>query len=149
MLVLWRSKHRGHSWITALGVVTDAAIDTIALVPGAERGPAMRLYRQSVRLVTHLSERFQFHVDPYERPDTRGWAIAYEHLAEKGVALRSFDESFATLHDLRADFHPHMEAFIDVLLAPRGFWGVTAAETLAEADLDAYFRRLGDGQEPT
>ena len=36
MLVLWRSKHRGHSWITALGVVTDAAITYLAPVEGAE-----------------------------------------------------------------------------------------------------------------
>ena len=30
-----------------------------------------------------------------------------------------------------------MEVFIDELLAPRGFWGVTAAEHLAEAELTA------------
>ena len=29
-----------------------------------------------------------------------------------------------------------MEAFIDELVAPRGFWGVTSADHLAEADLE-------------
>ena len=55
MLVLWRSKHRGQSWITALGVVTDSAITYLATVPGREGGPALRLYRQSVRLITFLA----------------------------------------------------------------------------------------------
>lgn len=139
MLVLWRSKHRGHSWITALGVVTDAAIDHIAITPGAERGPAMRLYRQSVRLVTYLGDRFALRGDEYQLPGPEPWAAAHELLSEAGVAHRSAEESFALLHDLRAPFHPLMEAFIDVLLAPRGFWGVTAAQHLAEPDLDPRF----------
>ena len=57
------------------------------------------------------------------------------------------DESFALLHELREPFHPAMEAFIDVLLAPRGFWGVTAAQHLAEPDLDPIFRSI-DRRDP-
>lgn len=148
MLVLWRSKHRGHSWITALGVVTDAAIDHIAVTPGAERGPAMRLYRQSVRLVTYLSERFGLETGEYVLPGPEAWAVAHRHLTEQGVAHRSAEESFARLHELRAPFHPSMEAFIDALLAPRGFWGVTAAQHLAEPDLDPIFRHL-DRDDPS
>ncbi|HEX7134033.1 MAG TPA: potassium channel family protein [Iamia sp.] len=147
MLVLWRSKHRGHSWITALGVVTDAAIDHIAVTPGAERGPAMRLYRQSVRLVSYLSDRFGLHPAPYEWPGPEAWGVAHAHLTEAGVVGRSVDESFTLLHELREPFHPAMEAFIDVLLAPRGFWGVTAAQHLAEPDLDPIFRRV-DRRDP-
>lgn len=147
MLTLWRSKHRGHSWITALGVVTDAAIDHIALIPGAERGPSMRLYRQSVRLVTYLSDRFGFRPEPYSQPNEAGWRLAYDMFTDKGVACRPFDESFEILHELRAPFHPHMEAFIDVLLAPRGFWGITAAEHLAEPEIDQMFRRLADSDQ--
>ena len=140
MLVFWRSKHRGHSWITALGVVTDAAIDHIAVTPGAEKGPAMRLYRQSVRLVTYLSERFGLQTGEYVLPGPDAWNAAHELLAKEGSAHRSAEESFAMLHDLREPFHPGMEAFIDALLAPRGFWGVTAAQHLAEPDLDPVFR---------
>ncbi len=139
MLVTWRSKHRGHSWITALGVVTDAAIDHIALVPRAETGPAMRFYRQSVRLVTYLSDRFGFQVEPYQWPTTdRFWRVGYQRFSEIGPELRPYEESLQLLHELRAEFHPHMEAFIDVLLAPRGFWGITAAEHLAEPDLSGF-----------
>jgi hypothetical protein len=147
MLVLWRSKHRGHSWITALGVVTDAAIDHIAITPGAERGPAMRLYRQSVRLVRYLSDRFGLPTDDYQLPGPEAWAVAHRHLTEAGAAHRSAEESFALLHELRAPFHPPMEAFIDVLLAPRGFWGVTAAQHLAEPDLDPIFRSPDRGSD--
>ncbi|HEV7719641.1 MAG TPA: potassium channel family protein [Iamia sp.] len=142
MLVLWRSKHRGHSWITALGVVTDAAIDHIAITPGAEKGPAMRLYRQSVRLVRYLSDRLGLSPQPYSKPGPEAWTAAHALLVEKGVAGRSAEESFALLHDLREPFHPAMEAFIEVLLAPRGFWGVTAAQHLAEPDLDSLFRDI-------
>jgi hypothetical protein len=140
MLVLWRSKHRGHSWITALGVVTDAAIDHIAVTPGAERGPAMRLYRQSVRLVTYLGDRLGVEPQPYVRPPVQYWSVGYAALERVGPELRSFEDSLERLHALREPFHPLMEAFIDELLAPRGFWGVTAADHLAPADLDGLLR---------
>ena len=136
MLVLWRSKHRGHSWVTALGVVTDAAIDYMACFPGAERGPALRLYRQSVRLITFLAARTGIEAPEYVRPSPRGWSLGYSAFSGLGYELRTFDESLSRLHDLRAPFTPLMEAFIDELLAPRGFWGVTAADHLAPTGVD-------------
>ena len=47
---------------------------------------------------------------------------------------------------VRAEFHPWMEAFIDELLAPRGFWGVTAADHLAASSVDALFEVTDDGR---
>lgn len=136
MLVLWRSKHRGHSWVTALGVVTDAAIEYMAAFPGGERGPALRLYRQSVRLITFLAARSGVAAPDYARPAPQGWQLAYRAFSGLGYELRPFDESFERMQDLRAPFTPLMEAFIDELLAPRGFWGVTAADHLAPTDVD-------------
>ncbi|MBX3284789.1 MAG: two pore domain potassium channel family protein [Actinobacteria bacterium] len=141
-VLLWfRSKHRGHSWVTGLGVVTDAAIAFASAVEGAERGSALRLHRQAVRLVSGLAERVGVEAVPDLRGDltSRGWSIGYSALSLQGVPLRGFDESFSRVLALRAQFHPYMEAFIDELLAPRGFWGVTAADHLAEVELGSLF----------
>lgn len=137
MLMWWRSKHRGHSWITGIGVVTDAAIAYAAAVPGADTGSAMRLHRQAVRLLAGLSERVGILPDPDTPELTRqGWALGHAALAETGVALLDEEASYERILALRREFHPYMECFIDELLAPRGFWGVTSAEHLAEAELD-------------
>ena len=137
-VLLWfRSKHRGQSWITGLGVVTDAAIAYVAAVPGAERGPAMQLYRQSVRLVTGLADRVGLEPGPPGEPlSEQAWSVGYAALQEIDVPLREFDESLHRVREMRVTFSGHMEAFIDELLAPRGFWGVTAADHLAAADFD-------------
>ena len=140
MLMWFRSKHRGHSWITGLGVVTDAAIAFAATVPGAEQGSAMRLQRQAVRLVTGLGERVG--IPPAERIPSltaRWWSVGYSVMQTTPLEMRSFDDSFARLTKMRSEFHPMMEAFIDELLAPRGFWGVTSADHLAEASFDNLF----------
>ncbi|HWJ63340.1 MAG TPA: potassium channel family protein [Acidimicrobiales bacterium] len=140
VLVWFRSKHRGHSWITGLGVVTDAAIAFAAAVPGADRGSAIRLQRQAVRLVNGLGERVGLPPDATLSPlRPELWRVGYDTLAATGVEVRSFEESYETLIALRADFHPMMEAFIDELLAPRGFWGVTAADHLAASSIDVLF----------
>ncbi|MFN8016795.1 MAG: potassium channel family protein [Acidimicrobiales bacterium] len=140
MLMWFRSKHRGHSWITGLGVVTDAAIAFAGTVPSAEHGPAERLYRQSVRLVQGLARRVE--LEPQEgagRLSARWWSVGYSSMQTIGVPMRDFDDSFRRVTELRREFHPYMEAFIDELMAPRGFWGVTAADHLAEADLTNLF----------
>jgi hypothetical protein len=141
VLVWFRSKHRGHSWITGLGVVTDAAIAFAAAVPGAELGSAIRLHRQAERLVNGLGERVGLPPDESVAPlRPELWRIGYDTLSATGLAVRSFDDSYERLTKLRADFHPMMEAFIDELLAPRGFWGVTAADHLAVSSIDRMFQ---------
>lgn len=140
-VLLWfRSKHRGQSWITGLGVVTDAAITYAALVPGTERGPAMKLYRQSLRLISDLAERVGLDPTPDAGPvSTEFWTAGYASFERLGVPMRSFDDSLARARSLRRPFHALMESFIDELVAPRGFWGVTSADHLAEADLEGLF----------
>jgi hypothetical protein len=145
VLIWFRSKHRGQSWVTALGVVTDAAISFAGAVEGADTGPAMRLHRQAVRLMSDLAHRIG--LPPNEVPDltARWWSVGYSVLQQTGLPLRDFDESWGRIVAMRRAFHPYMEAFIDELLAPRGFWGVTAADHMAEADFSRLF--LKDGEE--
>ncbi len=65
------------------------------------------------------------------------------------MATRSFEEGRERLIEMRRDFHPMMEAFIEELLAPRGFWGVTAADHLAASSIDAMFELPEDPAAPT
>ena len=150
MLMWFRSKHRGNSWITALGVVTDAAIAVIATVPDTDHGAAMRLYRQSVRLVSGLGERVELqpHASTGAISD-RWWAVGYDIMRSTGVQVRPFEESHRSLTELRAEFHPWMEAFIDELVAPRGFWAVTSADHLAAAHVDDLLGTPDDPRDPT
>ena len=68
----------------------------------------------------------------------RYWSIGYTGMQQTGLPLRPFDESYVRLNQI-GEFHPYMEVFIQELLAQPGFWGVTAAEHLAEATLDGLF----------
>jgi hypothetical protein len=145
MLMWFRSKHRGHSWVTALGVVTDAAIGVLATVDGIDKGPAQRLVRQSVRLVQGLGSRVGLEPVPVAQTPERWWSVGYASLAATGLPLCDEAQSLERLVALQADFHPWMEAFIEELLAPKGFWGPTAADHLALPDFEQRLRSEGDG----
>jgi hypothetical protein len=144
MLMWFRSKHRGQSWVTALGVVSDAALAVISTVEGGDGGSARRLQRQSVRLVQGLGRRVDLQPKAVAQTPERWWSVGYESLASTGLALRGERESLAALIALQAEFHPWMEAFIDELLAPPGFWGPTAADHLALPDFEQRLRAEGD-----
>lgn len=128
MLIHFRSQHPGHSWVTGLGVVTDAGVLAIACFAGAEGGPAMRLHRQTVRTFRRLVDRVGLTTTAYERLPAELFQVGYDRIAALGLEMRPFDEALEFVNRLRAEFHPSMEAFIDHLAAPRGFWGVTSAE---------------------
>ncbi len=57
MLALFRSQHPGQSWITALGVVLDAAVLTCAMVPGAELREPYFMYRRGRRALHEILRR--------------------------------------------------------------------------------------------
>jgi hypothetical protein len=136
MLMYFRSQHPGHSWVTGLGVIDDTAVLVIACLEGADRGPAMRLHRQTARTFRRLAERIRLTPSPDEPLAPELLRIGYDRLAAVGLEMRPFDEAFETVTRLRAEFHPPMEAFIEELAAPRGFWGVTSAETPADAQAE-------------
>lgn len=133
--LLWfRSKHPGQSWITALGVVTDAARAYAAAVPDQVDGSAVRLHRQAVRLVTDLADRIGLEPKPTTTLSLRGWSIGYSLMQATNLPLRSFEDSWGRVQTMHQDFGPYMEAFIDELVAPRGFWGVTSSDHMAEVE---------------
>jgi hypothetical protein len=134
MLALFRSQHPGQSWVTALGVVTDAATLTSACVEGASEREPYFLYRRGRRAIVEISSRL--HVPHATLPAT--WLVeanfeaAWRQLEAAGLPLRDKAQAWADLQSLRATYGDQLERLIDFLVAPRGFWGHSAEDTVAE-----------------
>lgn len=128
MLALFRSKYPGQHWVTALGVVTDAALQC-QIINGAERGSAYWLVRRSIRLFEELTAHQD--VSEYEAifaaaakdGPPEGYAQLHQGLVDHGFDVVPLEESYERIRDLRAKYSPRMEFLIDTLDAPRGFWG--------------------------
>jgi hypothetical protein len=122
VLSYFRSQHEGQSWVTGLGLVTDAAVAAVAM-RGEETGPAYRLYRRAVRTFAVVCD--ELHVTPYEGdPITRDlFRAGYDRWVDHGFAPPPFEVAWARMHGLRSAYAGHLEALIDHLAAPRGFWG--------------------------
>jgi hypothetical protein len=129
MLALFRSQHRGQSWITALGVVLDAAVLTCAVVPGAELREPYFMYRRGRRalheIVRRLPQSYQ-HQTALERFQ---YDVAYGRLQATGLPLRAPDEGWQRLLEYRSTYATSLQALIDYLLAPAGFWGHSAEDS--------------------
>ena len=110
---------------------------SVALVPDTERGSAIQMHRQAVRLIHGLGDRIGLEpkADWTPLPEEL-WRAAYDLVEPTELPLRPFDESYALMCEMRDRFHPMMEAFMDELLAPRGFWGPTTADDMVAAPFD-------------
>jgi len=139
MLALFRSQHPGQSWVTALGVVTDAATLTSACVEGAQSREPYFLYRRGRRAIIEISSRL--HVPATGVPASwlveENFELAWRQLADAGLPLRDKAEAWADLQVLRATYGDELERLIDFLVAPRGFWGHSAEETVADEVAEA------------
>lgn len=126
MLVLFRSKHVGQSWITALGLVSDAALHCQMIEGAQDRSPYWML-RRSITLFDELTytrdlDRYRPEIDElYEH--THLFSEIYEQLDAHGFDLLPHDEALALVKDLRLRFDAALESMLDELLAPSGFWG--------------------------
>ncbi len=149
MLALFRSQHVGQSWVTALGLVTDAATLASACVEGAQSRSPYYLSRRGRRAILEISSRLHI-------PRSGGavsWLneanfdIAWNGLVEAGLPLRDKATAWADLQ-MRASYGDQLERLIDFLVAPHGFWGHSAEETVVEevaAAASAARRRALDG----
>lgn len=146
MLALFRSQHPGQSWITALGVVTDAATLACAAIVGAEVREPYFLYRRGRRAVADIAAALNI---PDEPADTSSLTrenveIAWNGLNELGLELRDKEETWRRLLELRDPYGNRLQQLIDYTLAPHGFWGhsaeATVIEEVARATAEARFR---------
>jgi Ion channel len=125
-LVLFRSRQPGQHWLTALGVVSDAAAISLAAVQGDPAGSAMRLYRRATRLLralTVLPAIGQRAAEGGDRlgDDEAGFQAVYGRLAERGLPLRPYGQAWADLRRLRRAYLPQLCAATELLLVAREF----------------------------
>jgi len=126
MLALFRSRQPGQHWLTALGVVTDAASICLAAVRGARAGPALRLHRRAIGLLRTVgtlpavSRAAPADDDERLRGEAAFQAI-YRHLEGHGVPLYPYARAWEDLRRLRAEYLPHLRGTITVLLVPPEF----------------------------
>lgn len=133
MLALFRSQSPGQSWISALGVVTDAATLAVACIEGADQSEPYFLYRRGRRAVGDIADR----LDVPEWSGDVSWVsrdnfdLAWSALLKLQIPLRDKEEAWQRLQELRAPYGERLQQLIDFLLAPHGFWGHSAEATVA------------------
>lgn len=125
MLTLFRSQHDGQSWITALGLVTDAALH-VELTEGGQGRSAYWALRRSVRLLHYLTEGVDltdYRDRMSQQADESSVRTLYTALEDHGFPLLPFEEAVPHALELRLTYIAELEYLIDQLQAPRGFWG--------------------------
>lgn len=133
MLALFRSQHQGQSWITALGVVTDAAALACACVEGAEQREPYFAYRRGRRAVMEIADRL--HVPATKPKDwltPANFDIAWDILTGLGLPLKKRAAAWEQLQLLRNSYGNRLQELMDFLLAPQGFWGHSSEDTVVQ-----------------
>ncbi|MEM7271741.1 MAG: ion channel [Actinomycetota bacterium] len=134
MLRMFRSKHPGQNWITAVGLLCDAALQCQIIVGARDKAPYWVL-RRSILLLNELTAEFD--LGDYRARLDKTYASADEHqgqelfrqlyetLENHGFELIEFAEARAETLELRRLYDAQLEFLIDAMVAPRGFWGHT------------------------
>ena len=131
MLILFRSKDPGQHWVTALGAVTDAALQCM-LIKGAEGRAPYWMLRRAIRLFDQLTAQadlqgYRATAPQFEDlPDEERALLfrsLYDQLEDHGFELIPYDEALGRVAPIRLRYGAAMEYLIDALIAPRGFWG--------------------------
>ncbi|HET9441763.1 MAG TPA: potassium channel family protein, partial [Acidimicrobiales bacterium] len=137
MLAFFRSQHRGQSWITALGVVLDAAVICTAVIPGAEIRSPFFLYRRGRQAVDEIHRRLDPPVVTDTFLDERAFGYAYRLIVDAGLPHRPQEEAWARMQELRPTYGDQLQGLFDYLVAPPGFWGHGAGDELPEPEIPA------------
>jgi len=134
MLRLFRSKQVGQSWITALGLVSDAALHC-QMIRGLDNREAYWCLRRSIRLFDELTTGLDLTQWYAEYDEAMAAAVAesgsaddpfqviHTQLAAHGFDVLPLDEARAAVIDLRRRYAPALEFLIHEYVAPAGFWG--------------------------
>lgn len=127
MLSLFRSQQAGQSWITALGVVTDAAL-WCQVMPGAQDREPYWLIRRSSHLIQQLTEGadlsdYEAQFNAASEGVSGVFEEMYRELEAAGFDLLPLNEAWEIAITLRRTYGAGLEYLIDQLMAPRGFWG--------------------------
>jgi Ion channel len=130
MLAMFRSRQPGQNWLTALGVVLEAATICLAAIDGHRLGPAARLWRRASRMLQGLRrmravDRRAAELDA-PPADEAQFRDAYQRLAGLGAPMRPYEEAWEEFRRLRAAYVPGLVAATELLLVPLEFRHHTA-----------------------
>lgn len=139
LLGMFRSHHRQQNWVTALGLLCDAALQA-QIINGATDGHAYWFLRRAEAIFREMTRGVD--LASYETPPASGsppdasdlFRDLYEELTAHGFELRPFDDAVAYGRVTRAAYAPAMEYLIDDLLCPRGFWSIDSSIRSWSAD---------------
>ena len=126
MLRFFRSHHEGQNWITALGLMADAALHC-EMIRGADRRAPYWMLRRIIRLFQELTEGADLSEYRAELDASYADSAQYDELRQ-AMQAHGFDvydeaEALERNRDLRTKYDAQLEYLIDISLAPRGFWG--------------------------
>jgi hypothetical protein len=148
LLRLFRSHDRRQNWVTALGLLCDAAVHAQIIVGCTGRTESYWFLRRSIALFEELTRDVDlsgyehFVVDGSSRDinDSPMFLDLYRRLEEHGFELLPLEEAAERSLAFRNRFAPQLEYLIDTLLCPRGFWAPDLGielpdDVVAQADL--------------
>lgn len=132
LLRFFRSHDPRQHWVTALGLLADAALQA-QLILGAYDGRGYWFLRRTAAVFDELTRGVpEAKLAPYRAamPDpnqeasegARRFRQLYDRLTDHGFDLLPYDIAREHAIAVRANYAPQMEYLIDQLLAPRGFW---------------------------
>jgi hypothetical protein len=125
MLVLFRSRRTGQSWLTALGIMTDTAVTVLACIRGAGLREPLLYYRRATELVAGLIRYERF--DPRDTPslpdimNEDDFRRRYARLTELGFSMRPYDAAWSAMQQLRGAYVPQLGLLFGLLLPPMTF----------------------------
>jgi hypothetical protein len=140
LLAMFRSHDRRQNWVTALGLLCDAALHT-QIIMGATDGHAYWFLRRAEAIFREMTAGHD--ISAYEEAfresqrDRSQFEQLYRRLTDHGFQLRPYDDA-VEYSRIRASYAPAMEFLIDDLLCPRGFWSIdsTVPSYSSRYDLD-------------
>ena len=124
MLAMFRSRQPGQHWLTALGVVMDAAAIALATVDAPKTGPAARLWRRATRMLHNFRRLPAIATRAAEGgppADEVSFQALYQRLADAGAPLRPYEQAWGDYRRLRAAYLPELVAATELLLVPMEF----------------------------
>jgi hypothetical protein len=121
MLVYFRSRRPGQSWLTALAIVTDASAVLMACVADLRAPEPARMFRRASEMLRDIPTSATIEPSP-DAPNVMAlFETAYERLGELGLELRPHDEARAALRELRQAYLPQIDALTRHLMVPQYF----------------------------
>jgi len=123
MLMLFRSKQSGQSWIAASVIVTETAALCVSMIDSPPDSRALRLCRRTAQTATRLAdaltiERASTPIAEVVMPEER-LRVIYARLGELGYERRPYEEARARLNAWHDAYVPHLSALVArLLIAP-------------------------------